>query len=70
MTVKEARPVLFGPPDQLDIVVFFNGEEYDITDTSPAQSAFDDYVIEDISAPQPFKYKIELKREYVKEGAE
>lgn len=69
MTVKEARAVLFGPPDQLDIVVFFNSEEYDITDPSPAQSAFDDYVVEGVSAPEPFKYKISLKQEYVKEGA-
>ena len=65
MTVKELRAVLFGPADKLNIVVFFGGEEYDITSPSPAQEAFDRYVVEDVSAPTPFQYKIELKREYV-----
>lgn len=70
MTVKELRSVLLGPPEKLNVVVFYDGEEYDITDPSPAQSAFDRYVVEDVSAPGPFQYKIKLKREYlVKEAA-
>lgn len=65
MTVREARAVLFGPSGELNIGVFFGSEEYDITEKSPVRTAFDNYIVEDISAPQPFKYKISLKQEYI-----
>lgn len=69
MTVKELRPLLMGPTGDMTIVVFYESEEYDITEPSPAQTAFDDYVVADVSAPKPFQYKISLKQEYVKKGA-
>lgn len=68
MTVKELRPMLYGPSDNLEVSVLYDGEEYDITDTTPVQAAFADYVVDGVSAPQPFQYKISLKQEYVVKG--
>lgn len=65
MTVKELRPMLFGPSDNLEVAVLYDSEEYDITDPTPVQAAFDNYVVDGVSAPEPFKYKILLKQEYV-----
>lgn len=66
MTVKEVRSILFGPADKKTIEVHYGGETYDITEPSPAQEAFDPYIVEDVSAPSPFHYCISLKQEYVK----
>lgn len=68
MTVKEARTHLFGTADKFHVEVHYNGEAYDITEESPAQSAFDKYIVLDISAPQPFHYCISLKQQYLMEG--
>lgn len=65
MTVREVRSILFGPADKKTVEVHFDCESYDITDPSPAQSAFDRYIVEDVSAPQPFHYCISLKQRYL-----
>lgn len=67
MTVKELRPMLYGPSDNLEVSVLYDGEEYDITDTTPVQAAFADYVVDGVTSTESFKYKIHLKQEYVKE---
>lgn len=69
MTVKEVRKILFGPSDQLTVSVDYNGDEYDITEQSPVSDAFADYMVEDVSCPLPFRYRIHLKQEYVKKEA-
>lgn len=70
MTVKELRPVLFGPADALTVEVCYNGECYDIALESPAQAAFDKYIVEYVSAPKPFSYSIGLKQKYLMDGDE
>ena len=70
MTVREVRSILFGPEDKKTIEVDYDGEFYDITEPSPVQSAFDQYIVEDVSAPQPFYYCISLKQKYLVEGEE
>lgn len=67
MTVKEARNTLFGPEDKKIIEVHYEGDSYDITVPSPAQEAFDKFIVGDISAPQPFHYCISLKQKYLVE---
>lgn len=69
MTVKELRSMLVCA-DGATISVFYDSEEYDITEESPVQAAFDNYVADSVSAPQPFQYKISLKQEYVVKEAE
>lgn len=69
MTVKEVRNILFGPADQKTIEVDYGSEFYNITEPSPAQEAFDPYIVEDVSAPQPFHYCISLKQQYLREEA-
>lgn len=66
MTVRELRPMLIGPSDKLEVSVFYDSEEYDITDPTPVQAAFDDYVVDGVSSTESFRYKIHLKQEYVK----
>lgn len=68
LTVKEVRSILFGPEYKKTVEVHYNSEAYDITDPSPVQAAFDPYIVEDVSAPQPFHYCISLKRQYLTEG--
>lgn len=68
MTVKELRPMLIGPTEKVTVSVFYESEEYDITDPTPVQAAFDNYVADSVSAPEPFQYKIHLKQEYVVKG--
>lgn len=67
MTVRELRPMLYGPSDKLEVAVFYGSEEYDITDPTPVQDAFADYVVDGVTSTESFKYKIHLKQEYVKE---
>lgn len=70
MTVKEQRKHLIGPQDKLSITVCYENEEYEITEPSPVLDAFGDYIVEDVSARQPFQYTIFLKRAYLKQGEE
>ena len=68
MTVREARSALFGPEDKKTIEVHYDGESFDITQPSPAQEAFDKFIVDYITAPQPFHYCIALKQKYLVEG--
>lgn len=70
MTVKELRAMLTGPADEISISVFYDGEEYDITNETPVQAAFDNYVADGVSSTKPFEYKISLKQKYVVKEAE
>ena len=67
MTVKELRPMLYGPSDKLEVAVLYDSEEYDITEPTPVQAAFADYIVDGVTSTESFKYKIHLKREYAKE---
>lgn len=69
MTVKELREVLTGPQDKLEVEVAYVDGTYDITNPSPVLDAFADYVVDEVTCPQPFKYNIFLKQEYVKKEA-
>lgn len=67
MTVKELRPVLFGPEDKLEIEISWMDDQYSVTDpNTPVLSAFADYLVDCVTSPQPFQYTIFLKQEYVK----
>lgn len=67
MTVKELRPVLFGPEGKFEVEISWMDEQYSITDPStPVMEAFADYLVDCVSCPQPFQYTIFLKQEYVK----
>lgn len=66
MTVKEVIGILDGAREQLTISVWYNSEEYDITEPSPVQDAFADYVVEGVCSVKPHEFKISLKQEYVK----
>lgn len=68
MTVREARTALYGPENGKVIEVHYEGESYDITVPSPAQEAFDKFIVDYISAPQSFHYCIGLKQKYLMEG--
>lgn len=70
MTVKELRPLLFGPEDQLQVEVAWVDDTYDITNQkSPVLETFANYFVDCVTCPQPFKYTIFLKEEYVRKGA-
>lgn len=67
MKVKELQPVLFGPDDKLEIEIAWNDFTYDVTDAqSPVLETFGDYLVDCVTSPNPFKYTIFLKQEYVK----
>lgn len=67
MTVKELRPVLFGPEDKLEIEIAWEDDVYRVTnEKSPVLEMFGDYLVDCVTCPSPFKYTIFLKQEYVK----
>lgn len=66
MTVKEIIGILDGVRDQFTISVWYDSEEYDITDPSPVQDAFADYIVGCVCSTAPHKFSISLKQEYVK----
>lgn len=67
MTVKELRPLLFGPQDQFEVEIAWQDDTYSITnEKSPVLETFGDYLVDCVTCPHPFKYTIFLKEEYVK----
>lgn len=66
MTVKEILGALKGPSDVFSVHVCYDSDEYDITNPSPVQEAFSDYIVSEVWSPDPHKFNIMLKEVYVK----
>lgn len=70
MTVKELRPLLFGPQDQLEVEIAWVDDTYSVTNPeTPVLETFGDYLVDCVTCPKPFKYTIFLREEYVRKVA-
>lgn len=70
MTVKDIRPLLWGPPMKLSIEVVWGDDSFNVSHKTPTQTLFDNFVVENVIAVDEYTYSIYLKERcpYVKEG--